>query len=297
MDTVVGDAILRIIICADLFGAIASADKRLAVGGGFGEVFLALALGEAGTKDIHSLDAVLELGAFVLHSDDDTRGNMGDSDCGVGGVDGLAALAAGAVNVDFEVFWLDFEFGFFDFREGSNSGGGGMDSALGFGDRDALDAVDAAFEFELAVGFVARDADDNFFVSASIVHVRIHNFVFEVMAFSVAGVHTEEVASEEGGFVATGAGANFDDDWFGVVGIFGHKEVAELGLGGFKLGSEIGKHFSEIGVGFSAGKVVSKAVAVLGSGDKLAQLLHTTEFGLVIRRGVRVWRGDERFDI
>ena len=56
---------------------------------------------EAGAEDVHGFGAVLELGAFVLHGDDYSCWEVSYADGGVGGVDGLAAVAAGAVDVDF----------------------------------------------------------------------------------------------------------------------------------------------------------------------------------------------------
>ena len=41
-----------------------------------------------------------------------------------------------------------------------------MDAALAFSDRDALDAVDAAFKFQFGVWCVALDHENNFFIPA-----------------------------------------------------------------------------------------------------------------------------------
>ena len=72
---------------------------------------------------------------------------MGDADGGVGRIDALATVAAGAVDVDAEVFLFNFEVFFGGFGKDGNSDGRRMDAALGLGNWDTLDAVDAAFKF------------------------------------------------------------------------------------------------------------------------------------------------------
>ena len=99
---------------------------------------------------------VLDLGSLFLAGDDDAGGQVGDADRGVSGVDALAAFAGGSVYVDTDVFVVDFDGGdFVGFGVDEDTGGGGLDSALGFGNRYALYSVYAAFEFEDASGAVA----------------------------------------------------------------------------------------------------------------------------------------------
>lgn len=155
MDAVVGDAVLREVVGANFFATIAGADEGFAGGGGGFHFFLFLAFKEARTEDGHGLDAVLLLGALVLHGNDEAGRQMSNANGGVGGVDALAAVTAGTVNVDAEVVRVNFEVLLGGFGEDSDGGGTGMDAALRLGDGDALDAVDAAFKFELAVSIVA----------------------------------------------------------------------------------------------------------------------------------------------
>ena len=100
MNAVIGDAILGKIIGADFLTAVTSADERFA---GLGGIFLLLFLllfKETGAEDIHSLDAILLLGAFVLHGDDDAGREMGDADGRVGSVDSLATMPARTIDID-----------------------------------------------------------------------------------------------------------------------------------------------------------------------------------------------------
>ena len=74
VDAMVGDAVLREVVGADFFGAVASADEGFTGLGGVFHLFFFFALEEAGAEDIHSFDAILLLGAFVLHGHHETSG-------------------------------------------------------------------------------------------------------------------------------------------------------------------------------------------------------------------------------
>ena len=84
-----------------------------------------------------------------------------------------------------------------------------MNAALAFGDRDALDTVDAALEFKLAVGIIAANLENYFFHAASFVLVLGDKLWFQIMGFGVFNIHTIELTGKEGSFVATGASADF----------------------------------------------------------------------------------------
>lgn len=72
---------------------------------------------------------------------------MEDLDGGVGGIDVLAACAAGATDFDSEVVWVHIDIDVLGLGEDGDGDGGGVDTALCFGGGDALDAVDAGFVF------------------------------------------------------------------------------------------------------------------------------------------------------
>ena len=106
-----------------------------------------------------------------MHGDDEAGGKVGDADGGIGGVDALTAMTAGAVDVDAEVFLFDFEVLFGSFGKDGDGGSAGVDATLRLGNWDALDAVNTAFEFELTVSVVATDFEDDFFHTAGFVLV------------------------------------------------------------------------------------------------------------------------------
>src|ERR1700736_6335634 len=92
-DAMVGDAILREVVGADFFAAVAGTDHGLAL---FGQSFLLLLhfeLVEPRAQNAHPLFAVLDLRFLVLATDYGVRGNMRDADRRVRRVDGLAAWA------------------------------------------------------------------------------------------------------------------------------------------------------------------------------------------------------------
>ena len=102
---------------------------------------------------------------------------------------------------------------------------------------------------------------------------------FQLLDFGVAAVHFVEVAGEEGGLVAAGAGADFEDQ-AGVVGPGGTvvdevaEGVADLGLAGVQagqLGLGVGSHFG-VGLGLLEGLGLGDLaaefeVAAVGDGD------------------------------
>ena len=64
----------------------------------------------------------------------------------------LAAGAGGPVDLHFNVLRPKFHIYLFHLRQHSHRGRGGVDPAAGFGLRDPLDPVDAAFEFHPGPG-------------------------------------------------------------------------------------------------------------------------------------------------
>ena len=171
MDTVVGDAVLRKVVGADFFGTVAGADKGFAGDGSVFHLFFFFAFEESGAQNIHGFDAVLLLRALILHGNDEASREMSDADGGVGGVDTLAAVSTRTVNINTKVFGVDFEVFLGCFGQNCDGGGGSMNAALRFGDWHTLDAVDATFKLELAIGIVATNLENNFFHATGLVFV------------------------------------------------------------------------------------------------------------------------------
>jgi len=129
-DAMIGYPVLGEVVCADFLGAVAGADLGEA-GITVFALFVFEFLGEqAGAQYAHGFELVFELGFFVLAGDDQAGGNVCDAYGRVGSVDGLAAVAAGAVNIDTQVLVADFDIGFFGFGEDGDGDRGGVDAAL-----------------------------------------------------------------------------------------------------------------------------------------------------------------------
>src|SRR5262245_23309706 len=101
-----------------------------------------------------------------------------------------------------------------------------MNPALGFGGRDALDAMAAALEAEALEGAVARDGKDDFLVAAHLAGAEGDGFDVPAHAAGVARVHLVEVAGEQGRLVAASAGADFDDEAVVILGA-GQEEILQ----------------------------------------------------------------------
>src|SRR5882762_1400311 len=148
-DAVVGDAVLREVVGADLFTAVARADHGFAFLRQSFLLPLHFDFVEAGTQDSHAFFAVLDLRLFVLAADDRVGGDVRDAHGGIGRVHRLSTGAGGAKGVDAQVFRFDFDVDIFGFGQHGYRDGGSMHATLLLRGGHALHAVDAAFVFQL----------------------------------------------------------------------------------------------------------------------------------------------------
>ena len=218
-DAVVGDAVFLEVVGADLLGALAGADLRAAILGDRVLLLLHLHLVEARAQHLHRLRAVLDLRLLVLLRHDDVGREVGDAHGRIGRVDALAAGAARAEGVDAEVLGVDLDVDFLGLRQHRHGRGGRVDAAARFGRRHALHAVHAALVLQPAVDVLAGDDRDDFLEAAGAAVVDRQHLDLPAVALGEAGVHPEEIRGEERRLVAAGAGADFQDDVLGVVGI------------------------------------------------------------------------------
>ena len=87
---------------------------------------------------------------------------MGDADRRFGFVDVLAAGALGPHGVDLEIVGLDLDVDVLDLGQHCDSGGRGVDAALGFGVGHALNAMHAGLELQPGERPAALDLGDDF---------------------------------------------------------------------------------------------------------------------------------------
>ena len=87
-----------------------------------------------------------------------------------------------------------------------------MDAPLAFGLGHALHAMHAAFELHFRIDLVALHLELDFLVATSFGWGHVERLDLPLLLIGETRVHAEEVTCEDGGLVATGTGANLDDD-------------------------------------------------------------------------------------
>ena len=250
-DPVVGDAVLREVVGADLLGALAAADLRLARRRLLGLLALALRLVQAGAEDAHRLRLVLELRALVLHRDHDPGRQVRDPDRRVGRVHRLAARARRAVDVDLEVLLVDLDVDILGLGHHGDRRGRGVDPALRLGVGHALDAVRAALVLEDRVRAVALDRVDALLDPAAVARAHLELLPLEAAPLGVALEHPREVGGPERRLVAADALADLDDHVLLVGRVALDERELQLLLEPGDLGLVVGDHLGELGVGLA----------------------------------------------
>ena len=210
------------VVGADTFGTITAAHQALA---GFRHAFLLLfQLGilKAGGQQAQGLGAVLVLGTFLLALHHNARGQVGDADGRVGFVHVLTTGTGGAEGIHPQIGFVDLDrFGFVSLRHYSNRAGRGVDAALGFGFRHSLHPVRTGFKFQGAINAIAREAGDDFLETAVLPFIFAEHLDLPPAFLGIAGIHAKQVAGKDSGFIAPGAGTDFQEHVLGVIGVFG----------------------------------------------------------------------------
>lgn len=133
-----------------------------------------------------------------------------------------------------------------------------MHSALGFGGRDALYAVDTGFEFHRAVDVLAREFEDDLLVTAGRAFVEVQYFLPPAFAFGKLGVHPEQVPGKKGRFVAARTPAQFDHCVFGIGRVLGDEQEFYFLFGGsdlrFGLFELFARHFGHFRIAAAFGQ-------------------------------------------
>ena len=151
--------------------------------------------------------------AFVLpHIDGDAGGDVFEPDGGTDLVDVLSAGAARAADMLDNIVWINLDIDFLRFRQYRDGGRGGVNSALGLGFRDPLDAMAAAFKLKGRPYAGAFDVENYFAKTAAFGGAEIELFDLPFPVGGVFDVHIVKVSCEKGGLVAAGAGPDFHND-------------------------------------------------------------------------------------
>jgi hypothetical protein len=186
----------------------------------------------AGFKRSQGFFFVALLRAFILALRYKACGQMGDSYRAVSGVHSLAAVSAGAENIDAQILFGDVEvIVLVRLREYDHRGGACMDTAHLFSFRNALDAVAAAFVSEFAVRACAFHSEYYFLVSAKRRFIAPHHAHLPSVVFAEARIHPEKRGGEKGGFLAACSGANLENGIAFIKRIGGQKTYADIAFG------------------------------------------------------------------
>ena len=161
-----------------------------------------------------------------------------------------------------------------------------MNAPLGLGFRDPLYAVSARFELELRVDTLPDDARDDLLESAHVADALRNHFHLPAISLAEAYVHSKELAGEQCGLVAAGAGANFQEYVALVVGVPGQKDALQLILDALHRGF---RHFRIVfgeRLDFRVIEKLARGCEVLfGLLPIVVQRDHRGNFGVLARQG------------
>ena len=155
---------------------------------------------------------------------------MGDPDGGVGGVDALPARAGRAEDVDAQVVRVDGDVDLLGLGQHEDAGRGGVDAALGLGDRHPLHAVHAALELQPgpdALVAARLDRDGDVLVAAEVGVDGVEDLGRPAAPLGVAQVHPQQVAGEQRRLLAALPRLDLEDDVLVVVGVAGQQQLAQ----------------------------------------------------------------------
>ncbi len=225
----IGHAVLRVVVGADLLAASAAAHLGTARRVDGILLLLALDLIEAGTEYGHRAQLVLRQGALALAGHHHIGGRIHNPHRRVVLLHMLAARPGCAVGGDLQILMIDVDLHVIDLRQHRHGDRRGVDAPAGFGDGDTLHTMDAALVLEVRIGALALHHEGHLFVAADPGAILAdHLDLPAALAFGVARVEAEKLRREEAGLVAAGAGANFHNYVFLIAGILGDQQLLEV---------------------------------------------------------------------
>ena len=137
---------------------------------------------------------------------------MGHAHGAFGLVDVLSARARGTIDIDAQVFFVDFDIDIFHFRQDGDGRGRSVDATHLLGRRHALDAMHAGLEAELAIDIQPAD----FVRSVLEPALRSARFIelgpLPALILGIFLIHHGKLFGKESGLFSAGARADFHDD-------------------------------------------------------------------------------------
>ncbi len=194
------------------------------------------------------------LGLFVLADHHQSGGLVCQPDGGIGCIHRLSARTGRAENIHLDLVGIEFDLHLLGFRQNRHRYRGRMDTPLGFRGRNPLNAVCSTFVLQIAVGPVPFHHGNDFLETTRIGPVAGHDLHLPPAVFRISVVHAEKVAREQGRLIPARAGADLQDDIFGVIGIFRDQKRFQFAFQIVLPGRE---RFD-----FSSGKILDLMIAV-----------------------------------
>ncbi len=139
---------------------------------------------------------------------------------------------------------LRFHVEFTGFREHGDESGRRLDTALGLGLGNTLDAVHAGLILHHSVNAFAAELEDYLLVAAGRAGGLVGDLKPPAAGLCKMLIHTEQVAGKDGRLVASGTAADFHDGVLAVVGVGRNEEKLDLLLQGRHLRLQLGNLFT-----------------------------------------------------
>ena len=202
-DAMIRDAVLRTVVCANLFTPVASANQRLSRYGVRAALSLLFGGEEAAAQDRHPLLFIAQLAALVLHLHHGAARDVRDAHRRVGGVNPLSTVTRGALHINTNVTFGDHKVHRLRNREDHHRCGAGVNAPRRFSCGDALNAMHPRLPLE--GGPCARSAhfSHRFAHSAECRFAQAVDLNLPAASLRVAEIAAEEFASEDSRLVTT----------------------------------------------------------------------------------------------
>ena len=298
----VGDAALGEIIRADALVAHTGAHLAAALTGHLVVDAGLLDLIELAGQHLHTFLPVLHLAALLLAGHHNPRGLVDQPHRRRGLVDVLAAGAAGAEHLHFDVLGPEVHIHGLHLRQHRHGGGGGVDAPAGLRLRHPLHPVDAGLKFQPGIGAVAGDHKVGLLDAAQLRLVIVEQAHLPAPAVGVHGVHPKQRVGKEGALFPADAAADFHNDVLVVVGVPGQQQDFQLLLQGLQVLLGLGvlllaelahfllqlpvQHFPEV-----LGLLPGLTIAAVGVHQRLQLPLLPQELGRGLGIGVKIRLG------
>ncbi len=158
---------------------------------------------------------------------------MGEADCRIGGVHTLASGTTGTECVDTHIAHIQLHVELLSLGQHHDTSRRGMDASLCLSGRHTLHTMHTTLILQQAVYTLAGDGESDIFISSRCALIEIGDLNFPMLLLAETGIHTEQVAGKDTGFVTTRATTYLNHGILRVGGIGRDEQKAYVILHGF----------------------------------------------------------------